>query len=295
MYEISTCNELMTASQLEQNLVTWCSQNTAIDKSALIICFDLGSDKSTTLPASSVHPNVKGDLETDRKVSFCACGALKPGAGAVFGALRPKDVTVGDIGEATGELDGIDWEIWEWAAWAEWAESISDGPTAGNGCATVVRGATGATGPTAATGTGINDTGEPCDSGRGAEVASAGGPGAQEGKAWKVDGMDGIDGPMFGPSLWCSESIEHDAFDAFSAFSAFKCAECASDGGRSDGMADRAGAGALAQVRRAPLLFASYVSPMFLVLTSSDKFKEKYGPQKLSSKHRIGTTQEVEL
>lgn len=64
--------------------------------------------KSTTLPASSVHPNVKGDLETDRKVSFCACGALKPGAGAVFGGLRPKDVTVGDIGEATGELDGID-------------------------------------------------------------------------------------------------------------------------------------------------------------------------------------------
>ena len=103
-----------------------------------------------------------------------------------------------------------------------------------------------------------------------------GGPGAQEGKAWKVDGMDGIDGPMFGPSLWCSESIEHDAFDAFSAFSAFKCAECASDGGRSDGMADRAGAaGALAQ-RRAPLLFAS-VSPMFLVLTSSDKLWQIQG------------------
>lgn len=64
--------------------------------------------KSTALPASSAHPNVKGDLETDIKVSFCACGALKPGAGAAFGALRPKDVTEGDIGEATGELDGID-------------------------------------------------------------------------------------------------------------------------------------------------------------------------------------------
>lgn len=64
--------------------------------------------KPTALPASSVHPHVKGDLETDIKVSFCACGALKPGVGAAFGALRPKDITAGDIGEAMGELDGID-------------------------------------------------------------------------------------------------------------------------------------------------------------------------------------------
>ena len=103
-------------------------------------------------------------------------------------------------------------------------------------------------------------------------------------------------GQCLAPVLWFwSESIEHDAFDAFDAFGAFgvfKCAECASDGGRNNG-ADRAGAGALAQVRRAPLLFVSHVSPMLLVLTSSDK--EKYGPQNFHPSTQLGQHGWVEL